>query len=113
MNDFVFAANWYDIIKAYDDAGQPDIANTIAREIINYCTTGCIKTTDPLICGIVKCMCAQKPNKVGRPKKYDAEDMLSLHNQGMSDKDIAEKLGCAVRTVQRAIAKHGGDNDEI
>jgi uncharacterized protein YjcR len=38
---------------------------------------------------------------------------MALHNQGMSDKDIAEKLGCAVRTVQRAIAKHGGDNDEI
>ena len=111
MNDFVFAANWYDIIQAYDDAGQPDIANTIAREIINYCTTGVIKTTDPLICGIVKGMCAKKTNRSGRPKKYDAEGMLALRNKGMSDQDIAEQLGCSVRTVQRALTKKEDKNE--
>lgn len=106
MNDFIFEANWHDVIQAYDDAGQPETANTIAREIINYSTTGCIKTKDPLICGIVKGMCTKKTNKSGRPKKYDVEDMLALREQGLSYQDIADNLGCNVRTVRRTLIKN-------
>jgi hypothetical protein len=84
-------------------------------------------TDDPIITGMVNSMCAALINKSknrykackengqqgGAPKKYSENQIMALHNQGMSDKDIAEKLGCAVRTVQRAIAKQGGDEDEI
>ena len=112
MNDFMFRANWYDVIKAYDDAGQTDTANAIAKEIITYGVTGNTKTTDPLIYGIVKGVCSdqiKRVNKGGRPPKYDVDDMFALHDQGLSEQDIADNLGCNIRTVQRALAK----KDEI
>ena len=112
MNDFIFLANWYDVIKAYEDAGQTDMANSIAREIINYGVTGYIKTTDPLICGLVKGMCAKPKSKVGRPSKYSQDKIITLHKQQHSDNDIAKQLGCSVKTIQRALAETDLD-DEI
>lgn len=123
MNDFIFLANWYDIIKAYDDAGQSDMANAIAKEIIIYGTTGDTRTTDPLICGIVRGLCTdqiKRPKsrvqsiangkKGGRPPKYDKATMIELHSQGLTDQEVADSMGCALKTVQRALANA---NDEI
>ncbi len=126
MNDFVFLANWYDIIKAYDDAGQEDMANAIAKEIIIYGVTGDTRTTDPLIYGIVRGLCAdqikrpkaryahsiENGKKGGRPKKYSLEDMVSLRDDGLSDQEIADNLGCSIKTVQRTLATVDSD-DEI
>ncbi len=126
MNDFIFLASWYDIIKAYDDAGQPDMASAIAKEIITYGVTGDTRTTDPLLYGIVKGLCAAqmnrpKPrntksaangNKCGRPPKYNQDEIVSLYKQWHSEEDIAKQLGCSVKTVQRALATADSD-DEI
>lgn len=124
--NFVFYADWVDIIKAYDKTNA-EFASNLAKQIIYYGVTGKMTTDDPIITGMVNSMCAALISKSknrykacktngqqgGAPKRYDENQIMALHNQGMSDKDIAEKLGCAVRTVQRSIAKHGGDNDEI
>lgn len=115
MNDFIFAANWYDVIRAYEDAGQEDMASAIAKEIITYGVTGDTKTTDPLIYGIVRGLCAdqikrpkaryahsiENGKKGGRPKKFSTEDMVALKNDGLSEQEIADKLGCDPRTVRR------------
>jgi len=124
MNDFIFLANWYDIIKAYEDAGQSDMANAIAKEIITYGVTGDTRTTDPLIYGIVKGLCTaqmSKPKsrssvangkKGGRPPKYNQDEIVTLYKQWQSEEDIAKQLGCSVKTVQRALATADLD-DEI
>ena len=116
MNDFIFLANWYDIIKAYDDAGQTDVASAIAKEIIIYGVTGDTKTTDPLIGGLVKGLCAaqiSKPKaKGGRPKKINLDDADILKNSGMSHQEIADNLGCSIKTVRRALTDADID-DEI
>jgi hypothetical protein len=122
--NFVFYADWVDIIKAYDKTNA-EFASNLAKQIIYYGVTGKMTTDDPIITGMVSSMCAALISKSknrykackengqqgGAPKKYDADKIMALHNQGMSDKDIAEKLGCAVRTVQRALAKK--EEDEI
>ena len=125
MNDFIFLANWYDVIKAYDDAGQSDMANALAKEIIIYGATGDTRTTDPLIYGIVRGLCAdqiKRPKsrvqhtttnkKGGRPKKFDLTDMIALRDLGSSEQEIADKLGCDLRTVKRTLATADSD-DEI
>jgi DNA-directed RNA polymerase specialized sigma24 family protein len=126
MNDFIFLANWYDVIKAYDDAGQEDMANAIAKEIIIYGATGDTRTTDPLIYGIVRGLCAdqiKRPKsrsaqsiangkKGGRPPKYDKTEIVSLYKQWQSEEDIAKQLGCSIKTVQRALMDADSD-DEI
>lgn len=126
MNDFIFLANWYDVIKAYDDAGQEDMANAIAKEIIIYGATGDTRTTDPLIYGIVRGLCADQIKRPksrsvqsiangkngGRPTKYDKTEIVSLYKQWQSEEEIAKKLGCSVKTVQRALIDADAD-DEI
>ena len=111
--DFIFLSSWYDVIKAYDDDGQSDMANAIAKEIITYGVTGDTTTTNPLIYGLVRGICSGKinrpkarvGNKGGRPPKYDRNQMLKLRNDGLSEQDIADNLGCSVKTVQRALAE--------
>lgn len=126
MNDFIFLENWYDVIKAYEDAGQPDMASAIAKEIITYGVTGDTKTTDPLIYGIVRGLCTAQMNrpkprstqsianskKGGRPPKYDKTEIVSLYKQWQSEEEIAKQLDCSVKTVQRALMDADLD-DEI
>ena len=42
--------------------------------------------------------------KGGRPKKFDEQQMLELKRKGMSNKDIAARMGCSVRTVERTFS---------
>ena len=124
--NFLFLASWYDILEGYDNAGKPEMASEIAKQIIYYGVTGEMTSDDPVVIGTVTGMCAalidrskkrynscvSNGKKGGRPKQYSTEDMLHLRSQGLSDQDIADNLGCSVKTVQRTLALADAD-DEI
>lgn len=121
--NFLFLASWHDILEGYDNAGKPEMANEIAKQIIYYGVTGQMTSDDPIVTSIVTGMCATlidkskkryntcvaNGKKGGRPKQYNDEDILSLYAHGLSEQDIADNLGCNVRTVQRALAKQNDD----
>ena len=120
--NFVFYADWIDIIKAYDKTNS-ELAGNMAKQIIYYGVTGEMTTDDPIIVGTVNSMCAALIEKSknrhraaiangkqgGRPKQYTDEDVWNLHQQGLSDQEIADNLGCSVRTVQRKLKQMGDD----
>ena len=124
--NFLFLASWHDLIEGYEAAGKPDVASELAKQIIYYGVTGEMTTDDPVIAGTVMGMCAALIDKSkkryntcvangrqgGRPKKYSVEDMIDLKSKGLSLQDIADNLGCNVKTVQRALAAADAD-DEI
>ena len=115
--NFLFLASWHDILAGYDSAGKPEIASELAKQIIYYGVTGEMTSDDPVITGTVTGMCAAlidkskrryntcvtNGKKGGRPEKYTIEDVTYLQQQGLSEQEIADNLGCSVRTVQRKL----------
>jgi hypothetical protein len=115
--NFLFMASWHDILEGYDSAGKPEMASEIAKQIIYYGVTGKMTSNDPIVTSTVTGMCAAVMDKSkrrynacvangkrgGRPKQYDPVEIAALHDSGLSDEQIAEQLGCNVRTVQRAL----------
>lgn len=120
--NFVFYADWVDIIKAYD-ATNPELAGNLSKQIIYYGVTGEMTSEDPIVVGTVNSMCAALIEKSknrhraaiangkqgGRPKKYSEETMLELRDAGLSNQEIADNLGCNVLTVERTIGKESDD----
>lgn len=128
--NFLFMASWHDILEGYDAAGKPEIASEIAKQIIYYGVTGKITSNDPIVASTVTGMCAAVIDKSkkryntcvangkrgGRPRQYNLEEIAMLHDSGLSDEQIAEQLGCNLRTVQRALSNDASDSnneDEI
>ena len=88
--NFLFLASWHDILEGYDNAGKPEMASEIAKQIIYYGVTGKMTSDDPVVVGIVTGMCAAlidrskkryntcvaNGKKGGRPKQYNVDDMM-------------------------------------
>lgn len=122
--NFVFYASWLDALSGLDETNSREFANEFLRQIVTYGVTGEIETDNPMIIGFINAMCkdlvekskkrhkacVENGNRGGRPKQFDDDEIISLYNKGLSEQDIADKLGCNVRTVQRAIAKSEEDN---
>ena len=124
--NFIFYGSWKEHLNGLKQLCGEDVAKEVAWQIINYGTTKSFDTDDKKIVDIVNGMCrdlidsAKKRREAsigngkqgGRPPKYNVDDMLTLRNQGLSHQDIADNLGCSVKTVQRALALADAD-DEI
>ena len=125
-DNFVFYASWLDALSGLDETNSREFANEFLRQIVIYGVTGEIETDNPMIVGFINAMCKdlldkskkrhkaciENGNRGGRPKQYNDEEMRTLYQQGMSAEDIAAKMGCSVKTVQRALATADAD-DEI
>lgn len=116
--NFVFYGSWKEHLNGLAELCGEDVAKEVAWQIINYGTTKDFDTEDQKIINMVNGMCrdlidsAKKRREIsigngkqgGRPKKYDIDNMLALREQGLSPQDIADNLGCSVKTVRRALA---------
>lgn len=115
IHNFVFLASWYEVIEAYEKMGQSEMASEISKAIITYGVTGEILSDNPLVAGVIRGMCTalidkskaryahsiENGKKGGRPKKFSTTDMIALRDIGLSEQEIADKLGCDPRTVRR------------
>jgi hypothetical protein len=126
--NFIFLASWASTIESFDAAGQQDIAGELAKQIIYYGTKGEITTDNPMVKGIVEGMCVTlidqskkkynacktNGNKGGRPERYPIEEMLRLREAGLTDKEIAENMGCSEQTVVKKLSDwYNKEQEEI
>ena len=116
--NFVFYGSWKEHLDGLKDLCGEDVAKEVAWQIINYGTYKDFDTEDQKIINMVNGMCRdlivsakkrrlasiENGKQGGRPKKYKEEDIIVLSNNGLSPQDIADNLGCSVKTVQRALA---------
>ena len=124
--NFIFYGSWKEHLDGLKQLCGEDVAKEVAWQIINYGTYKGFDTEDQNVINMVNGMCrdlidsAKKRREAsvgngkqgGRPKKYSVDDMIALRDQGLSLQDIADNLGCSVKTVQRALAAADSD-DEI
>lgn len=116
--NFVFYGSWKEHLDGLKELCGEDVAKEVAWQIINYGTYKDFDTEDQKIINMVNGMCRdlivsakkrrlasiENGKQGGRPKKYNNDDIIALHNQNLSPQDIATKLGCNIKTVQRALA---------
>lgn len=46
--------------------------------------------------------CLAKGTKAGKGRKFDRQEILALVDQGLSQREVAERIGCCVDTVRKA-----------
>ena len=124
--NFVFYGSWKEHLNGLKELCGEDVAKEVAWQIINYGTTKDFDTDDQKIIDMVNGMCrdliisakkrreksAANGRQGGRPTKYSVDEMIALRYQGLSHQEIADSLGCSVKTVQRSLAIADSD-DEI
>lgn len=116
--NFIFYGSWKEHLNGLAELCGEDVVKEVAWQIINYGTSKQFDTEDQKIINIVNGMCrdliisAKRRREAsmtngrqgGRPKKYSVDEMMTLRDKGLSISDIADNLGCSVKTVQRALA---------
>ena len=115
--NFIFYGSWKEHLNGLQDLCGKDVAKEVAWQIINYGTTNDFDTDDEKIINMVNGMCRDLINSAkkrreasvgngrqgGRPKRYNEDEIVALHAQGKSASEIAEQLGCSLKTVRRAL----------
>lgn len=114
---FVFFSSWEKYLKTLELDRDINYVNAVARAIIQYGIRGEIENEDPTILSRIEAVCSdlmqsnasrydaaiQNGKQGGRPKQYNNETIVSLYESGLSEQDIADNLGCHIRTVKRAL----------
>jgi DNA-binding NarL/FixJ family response regulator len=120
---FVFFSSWERYLKTLELDRDINYVNAVARAIIQYGINGEVECDDPTILSRVEAVCSdlmqssterynaaiKGGSRGGRPTTHDPELIKELRSRGMTHQQIADELGCSVRTVQRALT----DDDEI
>ena len=121
--NFIFFESWERYLKTLEEDKDINYVNAVARAIIQYGLYGKYDTDDQTIIRKVDAVCSdlmkstksryvasvQNGQQGGRPVRYDPEVMRQMRNSGLTYQDIADNMGCSLRTVQRALQS----DDEI
>lgn len=121
---FVFFRSVWD---SYQELERKDkeLANKYLLAVIKYGLEGEYDESDPIINALMSNTTisidrahnrySESQNngaKGGRPSKFSPEQIISLYQQGNTTKQIANTLGCSIKTVQRALKEASEDIKE-
>lgn len=124
-NKFIFFESWDKYLDTLEEDRDINYVNAVARAIIKYGLYGDCQTDDETIKRKVDAVCSDVINNTkaryaasvnngstgGRPEQFNKETASQLRQQGLTLKEIADKMGCSQRTVQRKLGIT--DEDEI
>lgn len=122
--NFVFYGSWKEHLDGLRALAGEDVAKEVAWQIVNFGTAKEFDTQDEKIINMVNGMCrdliasakkrraasVENGKQGGRPKKYSTSDIIGLKNKGLTHQQIADQLGCDVRTVRKTIKEFEDEN---
>ena len=114
-NSYVNYATWLDQIEQLEDNGQFELVYKYMRAIWDYGIYGEYDDSDVMVkllmtqtaLSIDKAQdryaaAVENGKKGGRPRKNKDEEIFTLREKGLTNKEIAEELKCSVSTIERA-----------
>ena len=120
---FIFFESWDRYLDTLEEDRDINYVNAVARAIIKFGLYGDCMTPDESIVRRVDAVCSDLMNSTksryanavangkqgGRPMRFDPKIIRDLKDKGLSQQEIADQLGCSLKTVQRALSSE----DEI
>lgn len=117
--EFLFYKSWYETIKAFLKTDS-EVGKNIALGIIEYGCTGevisCKSPYKEMILGMVAPNVDSAKNRYkkaveagkrgGRPSQIDKNEVFRLKEEGLSNKEIAEKLNSNTNTVKQILHRN-------
>lgn len=120
-NSFVVYLTYYEAVKELEKT-DPEKAFELLKAIMDYGFYGEFDDSDMIIKLLMTqigfnidksndryAKAVENGKKGGRPSTIDKNKIIYLHNQGKTNKEVAEELNCSVSTVERTISKYKKD----
>lgn len=119
-DNFVFYGSWRETLEGFADELGQEYAEKALWNLMTCATAGDVSTTSPIILGFINGCCLpnisaakdryavakENGKKDGRPKTIDDDKIIALKEAGMTNKEVAEAMGCSVSTVEKATRKN-------
>lgn len=122
-NSFVVYATYYEVVKELEQT-DPEKAFALLKAIMDYGFYGEYDDSDIMIKLLMKqigfgidksndryAKAVENGKKGGRPSTIDKGKIIYLHNQGMTNRQVADELNCSLSTVEKTISKYKKDNN--
>ena len=118
-DNFVFYGSWRESLEGFREEFGDDYAKEALWNLMLVATAGDIETERKSIIGFINGAVMPNVNKAkdryaaavengkkgGRPKKIDENKALELKQKGMTNKQVAEVLGCSVSSIEKINAE--------
>ena len=118
-DNFVFYGSWRESLEGFREEFGDDYAKEALWNLMLVATAGDIETERKSIIGFINGAVMPNVNKAkdryaaavengkkgGRPKKIDDDRVLELKKQGMTNKQVAEALGCSISSIEKINAE--------
>lgn len=118
-DNFIFYGSWRETLEGFEEDFGEEYAYEALWNLMLCATAGDIKTNKKSIIKWINGSCVNNINsakdryaravengkKGGRPIEVDSEQITELKAEGLTNDQIANKLGCSTKTVQRALKK--------
>ena len=119
-DNFVFYGSWRESLEGFREEFGDDYAKEALWNLMLAATAGDIETERKSIIGFINGAVMPNVNKAkdryaaaiengkkgGRPKTVDADKVLELKQEGMTNKQVAERLGCSVSSIEKINAEN-------
>ena len=101
-DSFIFYRSFYEAIKELPDKEKIEVFNAICEYTLNGKEIETKGISRAMWCVIKPILPADEEKPKGRPTRFNYVEIIDLCHKGLTDGEVAEKIGCSIATVRKA-----------